>query len=111
GPLPVCEGDRLVGMITDRDIAVRAVAEGYDPWTTKVRDIMTPDLIWCFEDDDVATVSRLMEDKQVRRVLVLDRSRRLVGIVALADLAVDVGDEQIVSETLARVSEPAEPGR
>jgi len=111
GPLPVCDGDRLVGMITDRDITVRAVAEGYDPWTTKVRDIMTPEVVFCFEDEDVAKASRLMEDKQVRRLLVLDRARRLVGIVSLADLSVDVGDEQISSGTLERVSEPAEPRR
>src|SRR5438105_12478457 len=66
GPLPVCDGDHLVGMITDRDIAVRAVADGYDPWTTRVRDVMTPEVISCFEDDDIAKASRLMEDKQVR---------------------------------------------
>src|SRR5947209_10896530 len=72
GPLPVCENDRLVGMVTDRDITVRAVAEGHDPWTDHVRDVMTPEVIFCFEDQDVAEAARLMKRKQVRRLLVLN---------------------------------------
>jgi CBS domain-containing protein len=111
GPLPVCEHGRLVGMITDRDITVRSVAEGYDPWTTQVRDAMTPEVIYCFENQDVAEAARLMEAKQVRRLPVLNRERRLVGVVALADLAVKVADEQVTAETVERVSEPAEPNR
>ena len=89
GPLPVCEGDRLLGLVTDRDIAVRATAEGFDPWTTKVREVMTPGVIFCFEDQDVAEAARLMKDKQVRRLVVLNRDKRLVGIVTLGDLAVE----------------------
>ena len=111
GPLPVCEGDRVVGMITDRDVTVRAVAEGYDPWTTPVRQAMTPEVISCYEDQDVAEAARLMKDKQVRRLLVLSRDQRLVGLVSLGDLAVGLGDEQISSETLERVSEPNQPNR
>jgi CBS domain-containing protein len=111
GPLPVCEGDRLVGMITDRDITVRSTAEGYDPWTTRVGDAMTPEVNYCYEDDDVAEAARLMKDKEVRRLAVLSRDKRLVGIVSLGDLAVHLGDEQVSGETLKRVSEPAEPRR
>src|SRR5438876_11903193 len=75
GPLPVCDNDRLAGMITDRDITVRAVAEGEDPKKIKVRDIMTPEVHYCFEDDLVGEAARLMEEKQVRRLLVLNRDK------------------------------------
>ena len=85
GPLPVCDNDRLAGMLTDRDIVVRAVAEGKDPRTAKVREAMTPEVVYCSEDDDVADVARLMNEKQVRRLPVLDCNRRLVGIVSLCD--------------------------
>src|SRR6266478_4882563 len=68
GPLPVCDHDRLVGMITDRDITVRSTAEGLDPWTTQVREAMTPEVISCSEDDDITDAARLMTEKQVRRL-------------------------------------------
>src|ERR671937_1268828 len=69
GPLPVCgDDDRLVGMLTDRDITIRAVAEGQDPKTARVQDVMTPDITYCFEDQDVKEAARLMEEKQIRRL-------------------------------------------
>jgi len=111
GPLPVCENDRLVGMITDRDITVRSVSDGHDPWTDKVREAMTPGIIYCFEDDDVAEASRLMKDNQVRRLVVLNRDKRLVGIVSLGDLAVKAGDDKLSGAALERLSEPAMPRR
>jgi CBS domain-containing protein len=111
GPMPVCEGDRVVGMLTDRDIIVRAVAEGRDPKQTKVRDAMTPDVIACFEDQDANEAARVMADKQVRRVLVLNRQNKLVGIVALSDLAVDTADTVRAGEVVEAVSQPAEPAR
>src|SRR4030081_3720045 len=80
GALPVCENDRLVGMLTDRDITVRATAEALPPGLGQVRDIMTPEVIYCFEDQGVAEAARLMEEKRVRRLLVLNRDKRLVGI-------------------------------
>ena len=111
GPLPVCENLRLVGMITDRDITVRSTAMGEDPKTTHVRDAMSKDVLYCHEDDDVRDASRLMERKQVRRLPVLNREHRLVGIVSLGDLAVWGRDEQLSGEVLQQVSEPAEPDR
>src|SRR5436189_1806076 len=82
GPLPVCDNDRLVGMITDRDITVRSTAEGLDPWTAQVREAMSADVVCCCEDDDVAEAARLMKEKQAEHLLVLDRNQRLVGIVS-----------------------------
>ncbi|MBU6464422.1 MAG: CBS domain-containing protein [Bradyrhizobium sp.] len=86
GILPVEEGDRLVGMITDRDIAVRCIAEGKGP-DAKVRDAMTQELKYCFEDQDISHVCANMSEIQVRRLPVVDRNKRLVGIVSLSDLA------------------------
>src|SRR6185436_2326340 len=92
GPLPVCEGNRVVGILTDRDITVRATAAGCDPKTTMVSDVMSHDIIRCYEDDDVKAAGRLMKERQVRRLLVMNRANDLVGIVSLGDLATDVGD-------------------
>jgi CBS domain-containing protein len=87
GALPVGEGDRLIGMVTDRDIAVRGVAEGRGP-DTPVRDVMTDDVLFCFDDDDVEEVAIKMSDNQVRRMPVLSRDdEKLVGIVSLGDLS------------------------
>ena len=110
GVLPVCDGDEVVGMITDRDIAVRAVADARHPATTMVREIMTPGTINVFEDQDVAEAVRTMEENQIRRAPVLNRDNRLVGIVSLGDIAVDAS-EQLSGEILKRVSQPAEPVR
>ena len=107
GMLPVCDGDRLVGMITDRDITVRGVAHGCDPKTTRVQEVMTPEVIYCFDDEDVKDVAKKMEEKQVRRLPVLNREKRLVGIVSLGDLAVRTGKEKLAGEVLEAVSEPA----
>src|SRR5260221_13333321 len=87
GALPVGHDDRLVGMITDRDIAIRGVAEGKAP-DAKVRDVMTTDVKYCFDDQDVAEVTQNMGDIQVRRLPVVDRKKRLVGILSLGDIAV-----------------------
>ncbi|MFZ5511653.1 MAG: CBS domain-containing protein [Pseudomonadota bacterium] len=86
GALPVGEHDRLVGMVTDRDIAIRAVAQGKGP-DTKVGEVMSHEVKYCFEDEDIAHVAENMGDIQVRRLPVLDRGKRLVGIVSLADIA------------------------
>jgi CBS domain-containing protein len=107
GPLPVCgENDRLVGIITDRDIAIRAVAEGDDPDVTPVGAVMTPKILYCYDDQDVGEAARMMEENQVRRLVVLNGAKRLVGIVSLGDLAVDTQDEQLAGHTLEAISEP-----
>ena len=107
GLLPVSEDDRLIGMLTDRDITVRAVAEGRDPCTARVRDAMTTGIDYCFDDEDVIEATRHMQEKQIRRLPVLDRNKRLVGMLSLGDVAVRTDDEQLVGQTLERVSEPA----
>lgn len=106
GSLPVCDGQRLVGMITDRDITVRAVAEGRDLQNTRVRDCMTSQIAYCFEDDNVQEAEHLMEEKQIRRLPVLTREKKLSGIVALGDLATGTGDLQQVGRTIREISEP-----
>src|SRR6266566_3941411 len=88
GLLPVTENDKLVGMITDRDIAIRGVAEGKGP-DAKVRDAMSPEVKYCFEDEDVTHVAENMAELQVRRLPVMNRDKRLVGIFSLADLAIE----------------------
>jgi len=109
GALPVGENDRLIGMVTDRDITVRAVAEGRDPSSTTVRDVMSEKIYYCFEDDDVEDAAKCMADNQVRRLPILNRDKRLTGIVSLADLA-QAGEE---CETIALegVSEPSSEAR
>jgi CBS domain-containing protein len=104
GPLPVCENHSVVGMVTDRDITLRAVASGLDPATTAVRDVMSEEIVCCFEDQEAEVAARLMQSKQIRRVLVLDRDKKLVGIVTLADLAADALDNQRAGEILQEVS-------
>ncbi len=86
GVLPVGEGDRLVGMVTDRDVAVRLAAEGRDPARTKVREVMTPEVRYVFEDEDLGHVADNMAEQQIRRLPVMNRNKRLVGVVSLIDL-------------------------
>ena len=87
GCLPVGENDQLVGMITDRDIAVRAVALAREPETTKVRDIMSRNVKYCYDEDEVSSIAENMGDIQLHRLPVVNRDKRLVGIVAVADIA------------------------
>ena len=102
GALPVQQDDRLVGMITDRDIAVRAVAQGKSP-ETPVRDVMSPELLYCFEDQEIEDVSRNMGEVKVRRLPVVNRDKRLVGIISIGDLALKE-EQTLTGSTLARIS-------
>ena len=104
GSIPVTEGDRLIGMITDRDIAVRGIAKGYGP-DTPVRELMTDDLVIVRVDDDVQDAATKMSEAQVRRLPVIDQDERLCGIVSLGDLSRDA-DEDAAAEALEGVSEP-----
>ncbi|MBC8119575.1 MAG: CBS domain-containing protein [Burkholderiaceae bacterium] len=103
GSLPVCDGRRLVGMITDRDITIRAVAEGKSV-DTAVSEVMTDNVVWCVETDSVDDVLQQMADAQIRRIPVVDANRQLVGIVALGDIALEEDDD--VDETLRDISMP-----
>jgi CBS domain-containing protein len=107
GPIPVCEGDKVLGILTDRDIVLRAVAEGRDARTTRVQDVMTRDVVCCAEDDDVKEVAQLMKDHQIRRVVVVDASKRLAGIVSLGDIAVDTKNDKMSGDVLEKVSHDA----
>ena len=104
GSIPVTEGDRLIGMITDRDIAVRGIAKGHGP-DTPVREIMTNDIICAREDDDVDEVASKMSEAQVRRLPVIDDDDRLCGIVSLGDLARETSNES-AHQALEGVSQP-----
>jgi CBS domain-containing protein len=106
GSLPVCDKERLVGMITDRDIVLRAIAEGMDPETTRVENAMTLGIEYCFDDQDVTEAAQIMEDHQIRRLVVLNRDKRLVGILSLGDLAVRVHDDMLSGSALEQISEP-----
>jgi CBS domain-containing protein len=106
GVLPVTEGNQLVGIITDRDITVRAVADGRDSQNTRVQDCMSSGPVFCFEDQDSEEAIALMEEKQIRRVPVLSRDKRLAGIVSLADITTRLG-KQRADRATAAVSSPA----
>jgi CBS domain-containing protein len=107
GMLPVCDGQRLVGAITDRDLVIRGIAKGYDPLNTKIKDVMTPRICYCYEDDDLEEVARIMEQKQIRRMPILNDAKQLVGIVSLGDFAVRSKRIELTEEVLEWVSQPA----
>jgi CBS domain-containing protein len=106
GMMPVGENDRMIGTISDRDIAIRAVAEGKDAGT-KVRDVMTEGIAWVYEDDSVEKAATIMSKRQVRRLPVVNRDKRLVGIVALGDFAVEKSEIKPAAEALAEISKPS----
>ena len=105
GALPVEENDRLVGMITDRDIAVRAVAAGRGP-DTPVREVMSREIKYCFEDQSIDEVTQNMGELRIRRLPVLTRDKRLIGILSLGDLAIDEGARDEAGEALGGISRP-----
>ena len=104
GCLPVCKGQHCVGVFTDRDIVIRAVAEGRNLQNTTAGDIMTTNVVYCSEDDDISTVIKLMEDKQLRRILVLDENKYPIGICSVGDVALDSGDLQLAGEIMHEVA-------
>jgi CBS domain-containing protein len=105
GALPVADNDRLVGMITDRDIAVRAVAEGRDA-STPVREIMTSDVKYCYDDLSIEEVTQNMGEQRIRRLPVVNRDKRLVGILALGDLAIEDQSKDEAGAALCGISRP-----
>ncbi len=110
GAIPVCENERVVGVVTDRDITLRGVAQGCAPDRTPLRLVMSQDVETCYEDDDLEDVTEKMQNAQIRRVPVLDRSNHLIGMLSLGDVA-SKADEDEAGETLSDISEPSEPDR
>jgi len=103
GFLPVCENDRVVGTITDRDIVLRAVAEEKEIARSKARDIMTTDVVWCSEDQPSDDIAQFMAQKGVRRVLILNQQKRLAGVISIGDLA-KAGETQKTGETMKTIA-------
>ena len=110
GAMPVGENDRLIGMITDRDIAIRGVAQGKGP-DTPVREIMSEHVEYCYDDEDLDKVAEGMANVRVRRVPVVNREKRLVGILSLGDVARNDDHQEVVAQTVAGVSTPGGPHR
>ncbi|MGP1615296.1 MAG: CBS domain-containing protein [Pollutimonas bauzanensis] len=105
GLMPIGEHDRMIGVISDRDIVIRAVAQGSDP-NTKVRDLMSDTIMWAYENDSVEQACKIMSQNQIRRLPIVNADKRLVGIVALGDLAVDAADTEAASQALSGISRP-----
>ncbi len=106
GALPILEDNKIVGMLTDRDIVIRVIAAGLDPKMTVIKDAYTPNIISCFEEDEIETAARIMEDNQVRRLVVLGDDSTVAGILSLGDLALKTNIEHLTWEILERVCEP-----
>lgn len=111
GFLPVCDGDRLIGVLTDRDLITRALADGMDAKAMLGRDLATSPAIYCFDDQNIDEAAKLMHDNQIRRLVVLQRGdKRMVGVVSLGDLAINV-DDKLTGEVLQSISEPVSSSR
>jgi len=104
GFLPVCKNQRVMGVLTDRDVVIRAVAENLDPKNTRVSEVMSGDIFYCFADQDIEEVAEIMATGRVRRLPVLNRDKHLVGIISLGDLAVRYAGSEIAARVLLRVS-------
>jgi CBS domain-containing protein len=107
GFLPVCENDKLVGTVTDRDITTRSVAQSRDPRLAPINEVMTRDVFYCYEDENVEDVARYMQQKEVRRMLILNRDKRLVGVVSIGDIARISGEKELAGQTLGQIVEAA----
>jgi CBS domain-containing protein len=110
GSIPVCDGKRLVGMVTDRDIIARGIARGLPPESTPLKDVMSAPVQWCFEDESVDEATELMRDHAIRRLPVVDHEKRLVGMLSLGDVAAKGGGDE-AADALSDISEPARPDR
>jgi len=109
GLLPVCDGGKLVGVLSDRDITIRATANNLHPEQLRAQDIMTPNVVCCFEDQNVDEARGLMQDHKIRRLPVVNRQRNLVGMVALSDIAIASGDSQSTGIAIQELSIPDAP--
>lgn len=105
GFIPVGENDRLLGAITDRDLTVRGLAKGKDPQKTQVKDVMSPKIQYCYENDDLKTVAQKMEQQKVRRLVVLNEKKRMTGVISFGDIVTKSHDAKICTEIASAVSE------
>lgn len=108
GPIPIVadrDGNKLAGIVTDRDLAVKVIAEARDPNTTRLEDVMSGDVVSCNENDDVEQVLKLMKENQFRRIPVVGENDRLLGIIAQADVAIRLGNEMTTGRVVERISE------
>lgn len=111
GFLPVCDNDKLVGSITDRDIAIRTAADGADPKKTQVKEVMTENVEYCFDDQELEEVSQSFTNKRIRRLPVLNRDKRLIGVCSIGDIAAKHEDKSLSGRMLSEISKPATPRR
>lgn len=111
GAIPICDGKRLLGMVTDRDLVVRVMAEHRNPEMEIIRSIMTTDVDYCYEDQTVEEAAHVMQDRKVRRMPIINHDKELVGIVSLGDVAVKGTDRSTTAEALEHISQPAAPQR
>lgn len=111
GVLPVCDEEGLVGILTDRDLVVRVLAAARDPKAMLVGEAMTPSVVYCFDDDDLEHAAAVMAGQQIRRLPVLNKNRKMVGIVSVGDIAVNTQDHQLTGKVLEDVSQPSLPKR
>jgi CBS domain-containing protein len=107
GFIPVEENGQIIGIVTDRDIAIRAVSDGQDPNSTTVKEIMSTEVISCLEDDDIKKAADMMRQKQIRRLIVLNKNKELVGILSLGDIVTNSEDIQLSGKLIKDISEPA----
>lgn len=105
GFVPVGENDRLIGAVTDRDIIIRAISKGKDPTKTQLKDVMSEGIHFCFEVDELEKVASKMEELQIRRLVVLNKDKRMVGIISLGDIATKCKDPKLCSEIADAVSQ------
>ena len=105
GLLPVVEESKVIGIVTDRDLAVRAIAQGRNPHLTTVRDVMTQEALWCYEDDAVTEASHVMEKNHIRRLVVMTRRHQFAGVLTLTDLALKFTNEKLSGHVLHKVAE------
>jgi CBS domain-containing protein len=105
GIVPIGDGEKLLGMVTDRDITLRAVAEGWDPTHTELKDIMSKHVLYCFEDDDITKAVDSMSDNRIRRLIVLNKNKRLTGVVSIGDIAIKATDPKLLAKLIKAVSQ------
>lgn len=105
GFIPIGENDRLIGIVTDRDLAVRGLTQGKDPKTLQAKDIMTKKVLYCFEDDDIEKAAKSMREQQVHRLIVLNKNKRLTGVLSLGDIARKYKDDELCGKLIEDISE------